>query len=379
MSKMFEPITIKNIQIRNRTARSATYEGMGNHNGEPGEQIAELYNALADGEIGLLITSATMIQRFMMPLPEGADMAYPTYFDDDAYIPLWKPIVAGVKLRGAAIVIQVVHPGRQEAPVLRMGEPPLAPSAVEEKESGVMPREMTVDEIEDMTERFAQACRRAKEAGFDGVQLHGGHGYLISNFISPYTNRRTDEYGGDTAKRAKFLVDIIKRARELVGEEYPIMIKMNCDDFVPDGVTSDEAAKLAKIIEDAGIDCIEVTAGIYEAREKMAAKAINTEDKEAYLRVYAEALKSAVSIPIILVGGMRSPGVIDKILDEGIADMVSLSRPLIREPQLIKRWKEGDTARATCISCNQCSDNVFTASLRCYVDEALKEKAKQGA
>lgn len=379
MSKMFEPITIKNIQIRNRTARSATYEGMGNHNGEPGEQIAELYNALADGEIGLLITSATMIQRFMMPLPEGADMAYPTYFDDDAYIPLWKPIVAGVKSRGAAIVIQVVHPGRQEAPMLRMGEPPLAPSAVEEKESGVMPREMTVDEIEDMTERFAQACRRAKEAGFDGVQLHGGHGYLISNFISPYTNRRTDEYGGDTAKRAKFLVDIIKRARELVGEEYPIMIKMNCDDFVPDGVTSDEAAKLAKIIEDAGIDCIEVTAGIYEAREKMAAKAINTEDKEAYLRVYAEALKSAVSIPIILVGGMRSPGVIDKILDEGIADMVSLSRPLIREPQLIKRWKEGDTARATCISCNQCSDNVFTASLRCYVDEALKEKAKQGA
>ncbi len=379
MSKMFEPITIKNIQIRNRTARSATYEGMGNHNGEPGEQIAELYNALADGEIGLLITSATMIQRFMMPLPEGADMAYPTYFDDDAYIPLWKPIVAGVKSRGAAIVIQVVHPGRQEAPMLRMGEPPLAPSAVEEKESGVMPREMTVDEIEDMTERFAQACRRAKESGFDGVQLHGGHGYLISNFISPYTNRRTDEYGGDTAKRAKLLVDIIKRARELVGEEYLITIKMNCDDFVPDGVTKEEAAKLAKIIEDAGIDCIEVTAGIYEAREKMAAKAINTEDKEAYLRVYAEALKSAVSIPIILVGGMRSPGVIDKILDEGIADMVSLSRPLIREPQLIKRWKEGDTARATCISCNQCSDNVFTTPLRCYVDEALKEKAKQGA
>ncbi len=377
MSTMFDPITIKNIQIRNRTARSATYEGMGNHNGEPGEQIAELYNRLAEGEIGLLITSASMVQRFMMPLPAGADMAYPTYFDDDAYIDMWKPIVADVKSRGAAIVIQIVHPGRQEAPVLRMGEAPLAPSAVEEKESGVMPREMTVEEIKDMTERFAQACRRAKEAGFDGVQLHGGHGYLISNFISPYTNRRTDEYGGDTAKRAKFLVDIVKRARELVGEEYPIMIKMNCDDFVPDGVTADEAAKLAKIIEDAGIDCIEVTAGIYEAREKMSAKGINKEDKEAYLRVYAEALKAAVSIPIILVGGMRSPGVIDKILDEGIADMVSLSRPLIREPQLIKRWKEGDTAKATCISCNQCSDNVFIAPLRCYVDEA--QKAKQGA
>jgi 2,4-dienoyl-CoA reductase-like NADH-dependent reductase (Old Yellow Enzyme family) len=370
MSKMFEPVTIKNIEIRNRLARSATYEGMGNHKGEPSEQLAQLYSTLAEGEIGLLITSATMVQRFMMPLPEGADMAYPTYFDDDEYIDLWKPIVADVKSRGAAIVMQIVHPGRQEAPVLRMGEPPLAPSAVEEKESGVMPREMTVDEIEDMVEKFAQACRRAKEAGFDGVQMHGGHGYLLSSFISPYTNRRTDEYGGNTEKRAKIIVDIIKRARELVGDDYPLMIKMNCDEFVPEGLTKEEAAKVAKIIENAGMDCIEVTAGIYETRNEMSKKGINKEEKEAYLRTYAETLKSAVSIPIILVGGLRSPNVIDKVLSEGIADMVSICRPLIREPQLVKRWKEGDLSKATCISCNQCSDNVFTTQLRCYVDEA---------
>jgi 2,4-dienoyl-CoA reductase-like NADH-dependent reductase (Old Yellow Enzyme family) len=378
MSKMLEPITIKNIEIRNRLARSATYEGMGNHRGEPSEQLAQLYNTLAEGEIGLLITSATMVQRFMMPLIEGTGMAYPTYFDDDEYIALWKPIVADVKSRGAAIVMQIVHPGRQEAPVLRMGEPPLAPSAVEEKESGVMPREMTVDEIKEMVERFAQACRRAKEAGFDGVQMHGGHGYLLSSFISPYTNRRTDEYGGDTEKRTKIIVDIIKRARELVGDDYPLMIKMNCDEFVPEGLTKEESAKVAKIIEAAGMDCIEVTAGIYETRNEMSQKGINKEEKEAYLRTYAEALKSAVSIPIILVGGLRSPNVIDKVLSEGIADMVSVCRPLIREPQLVKRWKEGDLSKATCISCNQCSDNVFTSPLRCYVDEAEKAKANKG-
>ncbi len=373
MSKMFEPITLAGIEIRNRIARSATYEGLGNHRGEPSRELAELYNNLAEGEVGLLITSATIIERFKMPLPEGGGMAYPTYIDSDEYIDLWKPIVADVKARGAAIAMQVVHPGRQEAPVLRMGEPPLAPSAVEEKESGVMPREMTIDEIKDMVEKFAQVCRRVKEAGFDAVQLHGGHGYLISNFISPYTNRRTDEYGGDTAGRAKFIVDIVRRARELVGEDYPIMIKMNCDDLVPDGLTKGEAASVAAVIEKAGIDCIEVTAGIYESRNEMGRKGINKEEKEAYLRLYAEALKEAVSIPIILVGGMRSPGVIDKVLSEGIADMVSICRPFIREPQLVKRWKEGDLAKATCISCNQCAENTFVQSLRCYVDEKKKE------
>jgi len=375
MSKMFEPVTIKNIRIRNRIARSATYEGMGNHVGEPSPQIAKLYNTLAEGEVGLIFTSAAIIERFKIPLPEGADMAYPTYIDIDDLIELWKPIVADVKSRGAAIAMQVVHPGRQEAPVLRGGEPPLAPSAVEEKLSGVMPREMTIDEIKDVVEKFAQVCRRVKEAGFDAVQLHGGHGYLISNFISPYTNRRTDEYGGDTAARSKFIVDIVGRARELVGEDYPIMIKMNCEDFVPDGLGKKEAARVAAIIEEAGIDCIEITGGIYESPDSTSKKAIRKEEDEAYFLSHAEALRSAVSIPLILVGGFRTPSVVERVLEEGTADMVSVCRPLIREPLLIKRWKEGDLEKAKCISCNQCTENVFTASLRCYVEEAERAKA----
>lgn len=375
MSKMFEPVTIKNIRIRNRIARSATYEGMGNHVGEPSPQIARLYNTLAEGEVGLIFTSAAIIERFKIPLPEGADMAYPTYIDIDDLIELWKPIVADVKSRGAAIAMQVVHPGRQEAPVLRGGEPPLAPSAVEEKLSGVMPREITIDEIKDVVEKFAQVCRRVKEAGFDAVQLHGGHGYLISNFISPYTNRRTDEYGGDTAARSKFIVDIVGRARELVGEDYPIMIKMNCDDFAPDGLRKEEAARVAAVIEEAGIDCIEITGGIYENADSTSRKAIRKEEDEAYFLSHAEALRSAVSIPLILVGGFRTPSVVERILEEGVADMVSVCRPLIREPLLIKRWKEGDLEKAKCISCNQCTENVFTASLRCYVEEAERAKA----
>jgi 2,4-dienoyl-CoA reductase-like NADH-dependent reductase (Old Yellow Enzyme family) len=237
-----------------------------------------------------------------------------------------------------------------------------------------MPREMTANEIKDMIEKFAQAVRRGKQAGFDAVQLHGGHGYLISSFISPYTNRRTDEYGGDTSRRARFIVDIVRRARELVGENYPIMIKINCDEFVPGGLTMDESAHVARLIESASIDCIEITAGIGETRNQISRKGITKVEKEAYFYPYAEALRKAVSIPLILVGGMRSPNVIEKILSDGIADMVSLCRPFIREPELLKRWKEGDLSKARCISCNQCTNNTFVRPLRCYVEEAEKEK-----
>ncbi len=374
MSIIFEPMTIKNMKIRNRIARSATFEGMGNARGEPTERHARLYTTLAEGEVGLLVTSAALVERFKLQLPEGADIAYPTFIDRDELVELWKPIVAAVRSRGAAMAMQVVHPGRQELPDLRLGEPPLAPSAVEVKESGVMPREMTVDDIRDMVEKFAQACRRVKEAGFDAVQLHGGHGYMISNFISPYTNRRADEYGGDTAGRAKFIVDIVHRARELVGDDYPIMIKMNCDDFVPGGITKDEATRVASAIEGGGIDCIEVTGGIPEAREQMSRKGINKQEKEAYLLPYSEALRPVVKIPLILVGGMRSPKVIEKILSNGVADMVSISRPFIREPQLVKRWKEGDLKKAKCVSCDKCAENVFVKSMRCYVEEAKRRK-----
>jgi 2,4-dienoyl-CoA reductase-like NADH-dependent reductase (Old Yellow Enzyme family) len=371
---MFEPVAIKDLKIRNRIARSATFEGMGNAEGEPSDRHARLYTELAEGGVGLIITSAALVERFKMPLPEGQDIAYPIFIDRDKLVELWKPIVAAVQSCGATIAMQIVHPGRQEDPGLRLGEPPLAPSPVELKESGVVPREMTLQEIREMVEKFAQACRRAKEAGFDAVQLHGGHGYMISNFISPYTNQRTDEYGGGTAGRARFIVDIVRRARELVGDEYPIMIKMNCDDFVPGGLVREEAVRVASVIEEGGIDCIEVTGGIPESRERMPGKGINKQEKEAYLRSYAEALRPAVSIPLILVGGMRSPKVIERILSDGTADMVSMSRPFIREPQFVKRWKEGDRKKATCVSCGKCEDHVFLKPMRCYVEEARKRK-----
>lgn len=373
---MFEPIEIKGMKIRNRTARSATYEGMGTSRGEPSGKIADLYRNLADGEVGLIITSAALIEKYKTPLPDVDGLPYPCFIDSDGVIDTWKPIVDDVHSRGAAIAMQIVHPGRQDNPSFR-GEPPIAPSAVEEKSTGNVPREMTKDDIADIIEKFAQACRRVQEAGFDAVQLHGGHGYLLSNFISPYTNRRTDEYGRNTEGRAKIIVDIVRRARELVGQQYPVMIKMNCEDFVPGGLEKEEAARVAKNLAQGGIDCIEITGGIYESPDATSRKGIKTEAQEAYFRPHAEALRKAVTVPLILVGGLKTPQVAEKVLSDGVTEMVAFCRGLIREPHLIKRWKDGDLRKATCVSCNKCTENVFIQPLRCYVEEALKAKREK--
>ena len=265
VSILFEPFDIKGIQVKNRFVRSATVEGMGMADGRPSGSLRELYYALVEGEIGLIVTAAALVdgeaykkRRYV----EGR--TYDIAMDEDRYIEDWHEVVAGVHERGSRIAMQLVHMGRQENPKIR-GSRPIAPSAVPLTNTDIVPREMTVREIEETVESFAQSCRRVMEAGFDAVQLHGGHGYLISNFISPYANVRTDEYGGSTKNRARFITEIVERARELVGEDYPIMIKMNCDDFVPGGLVKEEAVRVASLIEEGGIDCIEVTAGIPDA------------------------------------------------------------------------------------------------------------------
>ena len=374
VSILFEPFDIKGIQVKNRFVRSATVEGMGMADGRPSGSLRELYYALAEGEIGLIVTAAALVdgeaykkRRYV----EGR--AYDIAMDEDRYIEDWHEVVAGVHERGSRIAMQLVHMGRQENPKIR-GSRPVAPSAVPLTNTDIVPREMTVQEIEETVERFAQSCRRVMEAGFDAVQLHGGHGYLISNFISPYANVRTDAYGGSTGNRSRFITEIVRRARELVGEDYPIMIKMNCDEFIEGGLSKDQAVETAKIITEAGIDCIEVTGGTSsDSPLRMAVPGIKRVEQEAYFASYARALKEHVSVPIILVGGLRTPSVMAKVLEEGIADLLSLSRPFIREPGLVKRWKQGDQEKARCISCNKCALYMFKQPLRCYVEEPLED------
>ena len=376
-ANVFEQASIKGMQLKNRFIRSATIEGLATFDGRPTQELKELYCTLAEGKVGFIITGTACIEAWKnnpgTPGWKSPLAISPFAIFDDRYIDSWQEIIGAVHARGTKIALQIGHMGRQDLPEMR-GSTPIAPSAVSINNSQLVPREMTVSDIEDVVEKFAQACRRVQEAGFDAVQIHGAHGNLINNFMSPFTNLRTDAYGDSTANRARLVVDIVNRTRMLVGPDFPLMIKMNFNDFVEGGLEKDDAVDIARIIAQAGIDCIEVSGGtLSETKNHIAVKGIQQEHQEAYFRTYAQALKEKVSIPVMLVGGIRSPQVAAKVIEEGAADFISLCRPLIREPALIKRWENGDLEKAKCISCNQCFENWMFRPLRCYVDEPLEK------
>ena len=223
-----KPKKIGKLEIKNRFVRSATYEGLATEEGEVTDKLVDFYKTLSEGGCGLILTSYAFVQQ------SGRAADKQIGINKDDFIPGLQRLTNIVHEHGEGckVALQLVHAGRQSFHVRET----IAPSAVMEKFSNKMPREMSITEIKETIENFAQGVRRAKEAGFDGVQLHGAHGYLISEFLSPYTNKRTDQYGGNTVKRLKFVEQIYKRSKELVGDDFPILIKMNCDDFLEGGI-----------------------------------------------------------------------------------------------------------------------------------------------
>ncbi|WP_319508040.1 NADH:flavin oxidoreductase [uncultured Methanolobus sp.] len=350
---LFEPIRLGNMDVANRFVRSATHEWMAEPDGSPTDRLGDLYEELARNDVGLIITGYAYVS------PKGKSDRLQQGIYDDKFIEPYRKIVSRVHEHGSKIVIQIVHGGRQtmisaEYPII------LAPSAVTNKRNGITPEEMTEEEVLQTIEDFANAARRAKEAGFDGVQLHVAHGFLLSNFISPYTNRRKDRWGGSTEKRTQIILDIIDRIREMIGDEFPILVKLNATDGFPKGtkntLDAPECVEIAKILADNGVCAIEVSGGIVEAGQEMFRTKISKADDEAYYREYSRMIKEAVDVPIILVGGIRSKAVMEKMLVEDYADMISLCRPLICEPDLVPKIRNGETEIVKCVSCNLCSD-----------------------
>ncbi|WP_292466180.1 NADH:flavin oxidoreductase [Methanolobus sp.] len=359
---LFEPIAFGNMKVPNRFVRSATHEWMAEPDGTPTDRIGDMYEELARGEVGLIITGYACVN------PNGKSDNLQQGIYDDKFIDPYRKIVSRVHEHGSRIVVQIVHGGRQtmmtaENPIL------LAPSAVTNKRNGVTPEEMTEEEVLQIIEDFANAARRAKEAGFDGVQLHVAHGFLLSNFISPYTNRRKDRWGGSTEKRAQIILDIIERIHEMIGDGFPILVKLNATDGFPEGtkntLDAPECVEIAKILAANSVCAIEVSGGIVEAGQEMFRSKIKTADDEAYYRDYSKMIKEAVDVPVILVGGIRSKAVMEQMLEGGYADMISLCRPLICEPDLVEKIRKGETEVAKCVSCNLCSDE---SGIKCNYD-----------
>lgn len=374
MTHLFEPGRIGNLEIKNRIVRSPTGERMADSRGWATEMLDKMYTDLAKGGTGLIIVGITWVRD------DGVSSTNGNRFDDDGVIPGWRAIVEKVHNLGAKITIQIGHTGRQISNLAYIGgRTPIAPSAVTYRKTGITPRAMTEEEILELIEAFNQAGRRVKEAGFDGVQLHGAHGYVINQFLSPYTNIRTDRWGGSLENRMRFVTEIYRKMRQTLGQDYPIFIKMNIADFDESGIREEEGLEMAERLAEMGMDAIEISGGTLEqSLEKVMAKNIKTEEQEAYFLPFAEKLKARIKVPVILVGGMRSFDVMDRIIRQEKADYISICRPLIREPDLPLKLQKGTQTKALCISCNKCFEIIFgNEPVDCIFNRQEKEKKKE--
>ncbi|TLM67198.1 MAG: NADH:flavin oxidoreductase [Deltaproteobacteria bacterium] len=363
MTTLFDPLAINGLSLRNRLVRSATWEGMCDPDGRPTPKLIDCYRALARGGVGLIVSGYTYVSR------EGKQLPGKMGLDNDAFAADYRALADAVHAEGGRLCIQLVHAGGQ-ADSRGAGRQPLAPSAVKVAQFPEEPQELSRAEIARLVAAFAAAAGRAKAWGCDAVQLHGAHGYLINQFLSPLTNRRSDDYGGPVENRCRFLMEVYAAVRAEVGADFPVLIKLNGCDFVEGGLSVDDALYAARLLDRAGIDAIEVSGGTPASGSQTPVRTrIETAAQEGYNLALALGIKAAVDCPVISVGGFRSIEVAQQALAGGV-EAVALSRPLIREPDLPARWQAGDPARAACISCNGCfRPGLKGEGVRCVVAE----------
>lgn len=377
MSVLFTPINLGNVEIKNRFVHSATSECMASETGEASNQLVKKYRNIARGEVGLIIPG------YMYVHPLGRSYKYQTGIHNDDMIPGLKRLVEAVHEEGGKIAFQIAHAGRQTTKAI-IGQTPIGPSSRgRDPVNFVKPKEMNIDEIHEAIGAFAVAASRAVEAGVDGIQLHAAHGYLINQFLSPFYNTRKDEWGGSDANCFHFLKTIIEEVRKVLPEEMPILVKMNTNDYTPEeGITPPLAAKYAGWLADMEIDGLEISCGstIYAymnmCRGDVPVKEIvnslsfwlrpfanlilkrmvgKYDLEEGYNLEAAKVIKPVLGkVPLFLVGGLRRVTQMEEILEKQYADCISMSRPFIREPLLVKNIREGKTVAAACVSCNRC-------------------------
>ncbi len=352
MSLLFEPFELAGLTLPNRIVRAALYQGMANPEGEVTEELISAYRSLARGGAGLIITGSAHVS------PEGRSGARMMSTADDSALPGLTKLSSCLREGGGRGILQLFHAGRQTTEEFTGGRTPVAPSEVEEPGLGTRPRALAEEEIEGVIDAFAVAARRAREAGFDGVELHAAHGYLLSQFLSPYTNRRKDRWGGSLEGRLRVLLQTRERIAGLAGGDFPVLVKMNTEDGVPGGLEPQEAAEAAGWLLGEGFSAVELSGGMFESGDFTIRRGLRPREEEAYFLRAARGIREKTKGPLLLVGGIRSRPVAEGILAEGTADLISLGRPLTREPDLPLLWREGKEG-AGCISCNLCIMKVM--------------------
>lgn len=370
MASVFENTTVNGMHIQNRIVRSATWEGACDGDGRPTNKTISYYQELAKGQVGLIISGYTFV------LPEGKQQPGKAGIHRDDFKEDFQKLTGAVHQAKGTVAIQLVHAGGQANPV-NSGLPSVAPSSIESPQYPQVPKELSVKEISRIVDAFAAGAKRAKAWGFDGIQLHGAHGYLINQFLSPLTNRRTDAYGGSLDNRCRFLFETYRAIRKEVGSDYPVMIKLNATDNLDGGLSMEDSLLVAKSLDQMGIDLIEVSSGTSASGKLSPARpGINAPEKEAYNLNYAKQMQNQVSCPVMVVGGFRSFDMVEKAITQEGMDYISMCRPFIWEPNLVARWKNGDRKPAKCTSCSRCFIPGQKGGIHCMVEEKQNRTKK---
>ena len=371
-----QPGRIGSLELPNRIVRGATSETMASPSGVVYDSFVELYRRLAEGGAGLLLTGHMYVD------PRGQASANQTGIHDDKVIPGLRQATEAVHEAGGRIFAQIGHCGSQ---TMMSSITPVAPSPVPNAMYTIQPEELSSDEVQGLVEAFGTAAGRAAEAGFDGIHVHGGNGYLISEFCSPHANTRDDDWGGDAERRSRFFFEVAEAVRAAVGDELPVTARLSVEDSVPGGLQRPESLERARGLAERGIDGFETTYGVMRSyfenirpyvavgraqawRNLLVQRARQPAGAEAYYRPFARAVKEATGLPIILVGGVRTTQTMTDILASGDADFLAMARPFIREPDLVRKLEAGRTGGVECVSCNMCLAHDGFDPLQCWRD-----------
>jgi 2,4-dienoyl-CoA reductase-like NADH-dependent reductase (Old Yellow Enzyme family) len=361
LSNLFEEVTIKGLKLRNRIIRSATTSAWSRPDGVLRQEIIDLLSKLASGEVGLIIKGHLYV------LDSGKAFVGQAGISNDDHIPILKKLTESIHNNGGVIAAQLSHAGLNSS-LNRVGPSDYVGSTGSlERVTG---NALTSDEIWKIVFAFGDGAERALEAGFDAIQIHGAHGWLISEFLSKTFNRRDDEWGGDLERRMKILREVIDEIKKRV--RVPLFLKINCDDFIPNSFTLEDSKYVSKELSSRGIDLLEISGGSYLGQKKGLRENARIKDdpilSEAYYAGYASEIKKVVGdTKTALVGGIRNRACMDRIIECKIADMISMCRPFIKEQDLTSKLKAGKTG-ADCTSCNRHSEIMRKMMLHCPLD-----------
>lgn len=361
MSKLFSPIKIGQLELKNRFMMAPMENGLAALGGEVSQRIIDFFVERAKKEVSIIITGSVGIS------PEGRGLPTQLSIYDDKFIPGLRRMTDAIHEAGAKVGAQIYHAGRQASEAVT-GLQPIAPTAMPCEIVGNNPREMTKDDILETKEKFKKAAERSLKAGFDLIEVHFAHGYLLHSFLSPHSNKRTDEYGGSLENRMRFPMEVLREVIEVCKGKAPVIIRISADEYLQDGLKFEEVKTICKEAEKAGVEAISLTAGSYDAVEYTIQPMFI---KQGFLIPFSEELKKEVEIPVIVAGRLNSAELINNILEENKADMVAIGRGLIADEDLIIKMRDNNYEDIRyCVACNQgCIDKVFLGQgINCLVN-----------